>query len=335
VTTQDDQHNRDFLATTFIAGCGAIILMVACCAIVGALVIISQKPAEPPPQFGLAEDSHEFTAGAYSEFGPSLEIFGGREDNAKRNVRLWEPLLRQNPQWKNIPQPIGDCVSRGTAHAIQVRCAMQEHDCQPFPPHIYGLARVTIGRGKPSCNSDGAVLSWAIQGIRDYGYLETSQTSERYSGPVAKSWGCRGPPAESLRASEPNRVTAQPVRNADELRDAICNGFPVVYAGKFGTRGQPQVRDGRRVAEWNDSWAHCMAIIGYDGSGTTAYFYVLNSWGPSYHGTPLQGELPGGFWVTFATGDRMANAGEMWAISDVKGFAVPDGIDWSAFGDDQ
>jgi hypothetical protein len=77
-----------------------------------------------------------------------------------------------------------------------------------------------------------------------------------------------------------------------------------------------------------------MAIVGYDGSGSQPFFYVLNSWGPSYHGAPMQNEIPGGFWVTFATADRMVKTGEVWAVSDVAGFVVPDGIDWSAFGDE-
>lgn len=329
----DDQQQRDFLATAFAAGCALVILLVACSGIVGALVIINQTD-RVTPQFGLAAESGEYTAGAYSEFGPRLEIVGAREDNARRNVRLWEPLLKINPQWVNVPQPIGDCVSRGVGHAIEIRCAMQGHECRPFPPHVYGLSRVTIGRNKPPCGSDGAVLSWAIQGVRDYGYLEFGKAGELYTGPVARAWGCRGPPPHALRASEPNRVTAQPVRNADELRDAICNGFPCVYAGRFAA-SDPVVRDGRRVCEWRGTWAHCMAIVGYDGSNATPYFYVLNSWGPSYHGTPLQGEIPGGFWVTASTADKMVTAGECWAVSDVRGFAVPVDIDWSAFGDEQ
>ena len=334
MTRNSDQRQRDFLAGVFTLGCGLVVVMFALSLIVGALVLLNQGDI-PTPKFGLAEDSHEFTDGAYSEFPPELQISGAvREDNAKRNVRLWEPLLRLNPNWRNIPQPIGDCVSRGVGHAIQIRCAMQDHNCQPFPPHVYGLSRVTIGRGKPGCGQDGAVLSWAIQGVRDYGYLEYAAAQEPYTGPVAKSWGCRGPPAYALAASEPNRVTAQPVRNADELRDAICNGFPCVYAGRFGTRGAPRIADGRRVAEWNDTWAHCMAFVGYDGSGDTAYFYLLNSWGPSYHGDPMQNEIPGGVWVTFSTASKMVPSGEVWAVSDVKGFKVPSGIDWSAFGDE-
>lgn len=329
---RDDEQQRNFLAGVFMTGCGLLVLMVAACAMVGALVLINQPPAQVQ-QFGLAEDSGDFTAGAYSEFPPALEIVGAREDNARRNVRLWEPLLRLNPQWVNVPQPIGDCVSRGVAHAVEIRCAIDSRSCRPFPPHVYGLSRVTIGRGKPGCNSDGAVLSWAIQGIRDYGYLEFAASQEPYSGPVAKAWGCRGPPAYAIAASEPNRVTAQPVRDADELRDAICNGFPCVYAGRFGTKGQPRIIDGRRVCDWSDTWAHCMAIVGYDGSGSQPFFYVLNSWGPSYHGSPMQNEIPGGFWVTYSTADRMVRQGEAWAVSDVRGFKVPDGIDWSAFGE--
>lgn len=333
MTRDSDQQQRDFLAGVFITGCGLVVLMMAACGVVGALVLLNQPPAQVQ-QFGLAEDSADFTAGAYSEFPPQLQIVGAREDNARRNVRLWEPLLKLNPGWKNIPQPIGDCVSCGVGHAIQIRCAMQQHTCEPFPPHVYGLSRVTIGRGKPACNSDGAVLSWAIQGVRDYGYLDRAASQEPYTATVAKAWGCRGPPAYAMAASEPNRVTAQPVRDADELRDAICNGFPCVYAGRFGTKGQPRIVDGRRVCDWSDTWAHCMAIVGYDGSGSQPFFYVLNSWGPSYHGAPMQNEIPGGFWVTFATADRMVRTGEAWAVSDVAGFVVPDGIDWSAFGDE-
>jgi glutaredoxin len=75
-----------------------------------------------------------------------------------------------------------------------------------------------------------------------------------------------------------------------------------------------------------------MCVLGYDGTANSGkkYFYVLNSWGPDAHPKPLQGEPPGGFWVTWEDLDRIVKQGDSWAFSSFDGFRKTD-IDWSVF----
>ena len=205
-----------------------------------------------------------------------------------------------------------------------------------FPPAIYGFARVDIGGGK--LDGDGAIGAWAAEAVSDLGVVSERGPPRglpRYSGRLAKQWGdSPGPPREVREEARRHRVRVQKVSSASDVMDAICNGYPVPICSSFGTKSIRE-RWGRQVAAWDDSWMHCMCVIAYDGRTARGQrlFYILNSWGPDAHPTPLQGEPPGGFWVTWDDMDRIARMGDSFAVSGFDGFNVND-LDFRVFGED-
>jgi hypothetical protein len=159
--------------------------------------------------------------------------------------------------------------------------------------------------------------------VQTYGVLDAQYEGvPEYSGRVAKTWGRRGPPEEFIEHAKQFCVkTVAPVRSAAEVRDAVCNGYPVTIASNWGGRMQPRVVDGRLVNERSGTWNHQMCIIGYDGeTGSEPYYYVLNSWGAAAHGTPPDDAPPGGFWIRTKDVEYIVKQGDSFAFSDFDGF---------------
>lgn len=287
--------------------------------------------------FGLATN-HDVVARAVSAELPPFELTGPDgfpvvQDNSRSTVLLWKAAQRvTGGHLPHLIQEIGDCVSFGAANAVRYLLAVQIdrdpgsggfHD--PFPPYIYGISRVQIGGGRVG-NSDGSIGAWAAKGVQEYGIVATDDPGvPQYSGSVARQWGRQGPPRELIAIGKQRLVrTVANVKTAAEVRDAICNGYPVTIASDFGSKRMiPQ--DGRIVAKRDGTrWMHQMCVIGYDGSGQQPYFYVINSWEPSMHPAPLNGEPPGGFWIEESTMNYIVAQGDSWAFSNFDGFPSRD-----------
>lgn len=249
---------------------------------------------------------------------------------------------------------VHNCVSHGWARPIseclaeQVALGKSVTGGIVFQPHQYGVARRDgdqFGISQLPCRSSGAIPSLAARNFEKFGlifYHEVEADGIHYSGKLADEWGCNGVPKKwlDLGKSRPGGQ-AYPVRSVDELRDAICNGYPCSYAGPF-TPGQKYQRDFRNCMTWDGRLLgyHQMCVLGYDGSlgSGREYFFIQNSHGearpndPGQAATkPLSDEPEGGFWVSKATMQSMLDRnGECWACSAVAGFA-PQEIDWSIF----
>ena len=288
-------------------------------------------------RYGLAENHVELAAPIVASKPPRMLAALAGEDHATKNVRLWDAAIKSYGQhFENIPQQIGDCVSWGAANAIRYRHAVQVAQGHqpmrgpPFPPYLYGIARVTYGNRSIPCRSDGAIGAYAAEGFAKFGFITADEAGTPYGGKLAKQWGCDGPPSNLLTIGQKRAGgDVAPVKSGLEMRDAICNGYPVTVASMFGTRTIRE-RDGRQVATRNDRWAHQMCAIGYDGSLAAGreYVYLINSWGADAHPQPMQNEPPGGFWITLQDADWIARTGDCWAFSDVPGFAA-DELDFS------
>lgn len=264
---------------------------------------------------------------------PPFRIVGNVGDNEPKNVRLWEYSQSVNggKHFPNYAQQVGDCVSFGMKNAVEylqavqiVRDGFHANYRGVYPPYIYGVSRVQIGGGRLG-SSDGSLGVWAAKAVSQYGILAVDADQvPSYSGRIAREWGRRGPPEWALSSGKEQLVkTVAQIKSATDGRDSICNGYPFTIASNFGSTDIRQ-RDGRMVARWNSSWAHQMCVIAYDGSGDTNYFYVLNSWGERAHPQPVDGEPPGGFWVTERDLDRIVRQGDSWAISAFEGFPAQD-----------
>lgn len=310
---------------------------------VNVAVRVDVRPPVPLDELGLAETHSQDAAPVAAEM-PSFFVAGAfGQDNSRRNVRLWEFAKQANggQHLPNYPQQTGDCVAFGTRSAAEyftaaaVANGVIESDVKlVFPPHIYGGSRVTIGRGRLG-RSAGSVGAWAAAWVRDYGVLPADTPGlPPYSGRLSDEWGVRGVPQKFVDASKEFLFrTVAPVRNARDVRDAVCNGYPVTIASDFGTRTIRAI-DGRRVAIRDGRWMHQMVIVGYDGeTGSRPYYYVLNSWGPNAHPAPLQGEPPGGFWITDADVEYIVRQNDSFAYSGFDGFPVQEfDLDFSVIG---
>jgi hypothetical protein len=295
-------------------------------------------PPVPLDQLGLVEDHAEQSELLAASLPPFMVVGADGQDNSTKNVRLWDAVVKLLGQHlPNVPQQIGDCVSWGAANAANYLQANNiirgppGYQLKPvYPPYIYGVSRVLVGRKHGSnFRGDGSIGAYAAEGVRDYGVLRSDvKDCPPYSGAIARMWGDKGPPQWAIDEAKQYLVkTIAQVKSAAEARDAICNGYPVTIASSWWGTTRIEVRDGRRVATRNTSWAHQQCVIGYDGSGPNKYFYVLNSWGPNAHPAPMQGEPPGGYWIRYEDLDRICREGDSWAFSSFDGFPA-ETINW-------
>jgi hypothetical protein len=227
-------------------------------------------------------------------------------------------------------QEIGDCVSHGAGKAIDylkcVRIALQmredeEYLAETCTEAIYGLSRVEIGGGRIS--GDGSVGAWAVEAVTKYGILPRIKINERYdlskySGRRAREWGRYGLPDELEPIAKEHPVLQYAVcRNFNDVAKAIMNGYPCTVASHWGTRNMRRDRNG--FCYRSSSWAHQMMFSGvrFDIPGVCCD----NSWGPdAYSGPIAYDQPPGSCWIPAEEVDWMCRTGEVYAISDMKGF---------------
>lgn len=326
----------EFSKRFYIAGSFIAILAIAGLA---ALSFVERAPADPHPPTGWAGPAVVADAAPLVATMPEFELIYPeidgrtvRQDNTRRRVVLWDHMRKVNggQHLTNTRQQIGDCVSWGWRNGVSYLLAVAVATGQAaefedvYPPYIYGTSRVQVGGGRLG-NSDGSIGAWAAKAVQDYGVLSVeAQGVPPYSGSVAKQWGRNGAPGNFITiAKEFSVKTVSPIRTPEDARDAICNGYPIPICSNFGSNSF-DTRDGRVVARGNGSWNHCMCLIGYDGSASQPYFYCLNSWGSNMHPAPLNGEPPGGFWITWKQAAYILKQGDSFAVSNFAGFKARD-----------
>ncbi|MBY0456747.1 MAG: hypothetical protein K2V38_05385, partial [Gemmataceae bacterium] len=139
---------------------------------------------------------------------------------------------------------------------------------------------------------------------------------------------------------------------ADQAIDELRKGRPLTWAGTWG--GQiPAIRKGTQfpvlVMPHRGVWSHQQSCLGYwEHPELGELFYILNQWyqpGPgmkveyvntpdgtvigrivtpgtarSVHGEPLQGEPPGGYWVTREDMEYQCKYGEVCSLHGLRGY---------------
>ncbi len=231
---------------------------------------------------------------------------------------------------------VGSCVSFGTASAVEALLliqiaaggAQEYHDLAQEV--IYGGSRVEIGGGH--VRGDGSVGAWAAKWCQQYGVVARGKYGRydltQYSEATCRQFGRSGVPAEiePEARQHPVRGITQ-VGSAAEAKRALQNGYPIAVCSN---QGFSQQRDTQGFARAQGSWAHCMALLGYQG-GARPGFWIQNSWGDRYHTGPKgAGDPPeGGFWADAAVVDRMLRQGDSWAYADAAGFPARK-LDWFA-----
>lgn len=202
-----------------------------------------------------------------------------------------------------VDQKTGDCVAAAIAQVLQYLTALQiltRYNEQIYHPahisYIYGISRVQIGGGRiPGPGSTGA---WGAAAVKEYGCLFTDDPgAPRYSAALSNRWGeTPGPPNAMQQIAVDNKLLGiRQLNGTDSIRSALSNRELVTIASGRGFRMKPYEEQGFHVFQPSGGWPHQMSFLAWMDKPFQAA-YRFNSWGPDAHGTPLQGEPPGGAW---------------------------------------
>lgn len=224
---------------------------------------------------------------------------------------------------------VGSCVSFGTAAAIEASMAAeifngdieeQRDLCQEV---IYGGSRVEIGGGR--LGGDGSIGAWAAEFVKRYGVIDRGIYGKydltQYSEQRCRQWGDRGVPDDLEPAVRQHPVkTVTLITSWEDAKGALAQGFGIAVCSGQGFSMQ---RDADGFARPSGSWAHCMALLGYQ-QGRLEGGFICNSWGPSAHSGPLgAGDPPPcGFWAEAQIIEKMLREQDSWAFSVIEGFPL-------------
>lgn len=294
----------------------------------GGLTVYLNINVQVEQKFGWAGE--EVAAQAYAQLAPEFPKFaitGAAVDDPSQPALLWElaKLANGGEHLPTVQQWIGDCVGASGAQCVQYLMALNGDGTtwKPlFIPYHYA-----VGRNAPSMGAgrirgpDGSVGSWQALAIRDYGVIPLDAPGlPKYSVQSAREWATRMPAVEWQELGRLHVVrTVARANAAADVRRGLQNGYPCTIASSFGTN-TIRTYQGMRLARWDTSWPHQMCVIGYQQVEGQGYYYVLNSWGPRAHESPLNGEPPGGFWITERDLEGIIRQGDTWIYSDAVGF---------------
>ncbi len=232
-------------------------------------------------------------------------------------------------------QTIGDCVSHGFGHGVDLLEAVQiaigrknEAFHQTATEAIYGLARVDIG-GQRGSYSDGAVGAWAARAVSTFGTVDRDLVGP-YDGSRAKAWGAKGiPPAVKAQAIKHKVLTTSLVSTYEELEDALANGYPVPVCSN---QGFALTRDEEGFCRPHGTWGHCMLLVGVR-AGDRPGACIFQSWGPEMPSGPLAlDQPPNSFWADRDVVAEMLSMQDSWAISQFDGYPGQEIPDHWSFG---
>jgi hypothetical protein len=259
---------------------------------------------------------------------PTTEVFLFRALNAAHIDRFGVP-------WKSEAQGIGDCVSWGGAHAVDIVSAVnyQEGETAEWWPaateSLYGGSRVEAGNdGRPAGYSDGSWGSACAEWITKWGVIHRKKYDihdlTRYSSSRAKDWGNWGNGGRGddgkfdAIAKEFPVGAATLVTTFDEAVAAIRSGYAIsVCSGQ----GFSSTRDSDGFARASGSWAHCMCFTSFR-LGARPGLLCQNSWGTTWISGPKypEDQPEGSFWVEKDVVNRMLSGRDSFAYSKIKGF---------------
>lgn len=220
-----------------------------------------------------------------------------------------------------------NCVSHGTRNACDVSRAVEidvHRDREAWLARgateaIYG-ARGHGGQGM-SCaraatfvsENGGILVRKNYEGVADF---------SKYNGNMGARWGSRGLPDNVIDVANDHQIkTVSLVRTVEEARDALANGYGLAVCSSYGFSNK---RDKNGFAKVSGSWAHCMAWIACDDTGSEPAFLVQNSWGKwNDGGHPEWGKIPDGSFLIHADAAAgMLKQNGSYAFSQFDGFPV-------------
>lgn len=309
---------------------------------------IEQEPDETREEgqhFGYAPNpkkTREFVASLPKPFltqaGPDL-----KSDN-ETPVFLYRSLYKAykyktGQDWEVGRQGIGDCVSWGFKHAVEIHSAVlwetgESSDWQEVASEsIYGGSRVEAMGVSFGGYSDGSYGAAAAKWLHDWGVVyrqnyEGLVDLRQYSASRAKAWGAYGNGGkgdggklDAIAKQSPVRSVVL-IRNFNEAASAISAGYPVAVCSGQGFSSS---RDKDGFCRAQGSWAHCMVFIGVRFAPRPGLL-CLNSWGPdASNGPKFPDDQPdGSFWVEARVCDSMLRGEDSFSVSGFDGFPFRD-----------
>jgi hypothetical protein len=261
------------------------------------------------------------------------DVAGAIKESGKGKVVLLYKFVKQLAGTYNYSyQGTGDCVSWGAATAVDTLSAVdivlrnqpEEWKGWSSTEVIYGGSRVQIGKGRLG-GGQGSFGFWAAQFVSTYGTLIRALYGKydltKYSTQRAIDWGYRGVPADLIPYIKEHPVKApRQVKNVEEARDSIANGYPVTIAG---SRGFYRKRDAKGTSGVNrsDPWAHQMVLTGVN--DPEGKMLVENSWPQGWITGPTVLDQPtDSFWATYEDLAYYFTVGDSWSYEDYEGYRI-------------
>ena len=222
------------------------------------------------------------------------------------NRKLIWTIVKEYHNAQHLPtfeQEVGDCVGAGAKqmgdYLNYVQIGRTFRSEYPRPWHaswIYGMSRVSYTTS--ASQSDGSTGRAAALVIKNAGvYFEDWPNAEPYSGELSRKWGEEPGPPQATRdlARHHLCINVEQITTAAQIRQALLADKMITIASMRGFEMEPDQIQGFHVFKPAGRWAHQMCIIDWMDHPFPAA-YRLNSWGPNAHGSPMNGEPPGGAW---------------------------------------
>jgi len=250
-------------------------------------------------------------------------------------------------------QTIGDCVGQAYGLAVDLLSATQIHKnglaerwvSKASTEAAYAGSRYEIGytvyHNRRLLQGDGSYGVYCAEFLRDYGVLVRKKYGDvdltQYDAQIARDWGKNGVPdeLEPIARKHPVRSFAL-VRSYNDCRDAIANGYPIVFCSGVGFNPNCRThnrggRDRFGFLKECGTWYHAMAGIACDDKSNRPGILIQNSWGRNWvRGGKRHRQPDGSFWVDAATIDKMCQEGDSFALSGFLGFPMQE-LDYNLF----
>jgi hypothetical protein len=263
-------------------------------------------------------------------------IDSGMPPRSNENALLYRALMTADPSLvedgrliARNQSSIGSCVGHGTATGVDLTYAMEvivkkepeKWGGRCAADAAYGMSRQVAHQ---LGNWEGSNGSWAAKSVMEMGTLHMikydSVDLTEYNVSQCRTFQRKGLSQALLaKAAEHKIGTAALVRNVDEAKTALQNGYAINVCSNQGFSGR---RDDLGFMKAQGSWAHSMCVAGYRGPDTGREgVLIINSWGSDWGSGPFWEDQPhGSFWCVLETFERMLRGGDSFAYSAYTGF---------------
>ena len=267
--------------------------------------------------------AHDAYAGQLPEF--QLNAFHHRNQRTVFSDVVNKEFGKHLP---TLEQNIGSCVGHGAQNVATYRhphelftLTQSEQFFIPYIPYHYGCGRMIGDRrhqiqwGNDPSGSFGSIQFEALNELgviscfQAYQYdstlpmprLRKDRHGETlvWPGKADAQWAL--PPYVPEALLEIGRTQTMKgisrIRDADNLRQAICAFYPCTIAWMFDLSQRTKNRGGKTFTRRaNRVGGHQVAVIGYD-LDPEPCFLIANSWSADFYGPQLDGP-PGSVWIT-------------------------------------